>query len=82
MAQQDSTNRLERHDLEPEPQPTTQDVIEALADVLGRAVELAEPARSAARALTVAARLRTAANGHLDPAELLGSLSRLTQDWS
>lgn len=72
----------ERYDLEPEPQPTTQDVIEAVADVLGRAVELATPARTAARCLTLHARLRAAAAGHLTAAELLHSLNRLTQDWS
>jgi hypothetical protein len=72
---------LQRRDLEPEPQPTIQDVIEGIAEALSRAVELAEPARTAARCLTLSARVRAAALGHVDADELLTSLRRLTARW-
>jgi hypothetical protein len=70
-----------RHDLEPEPQPTIQDVIEGIAEALGAAVDLAEPKRTAARCLTVLARLRAGVAGYTDADETLAALRRLMADW-
>jgi hypothetical protein len=80
MDEQDSTAR-ERYDLEPIPEPTVQDVLQGIADALEAAVELAEPARTAARTLTITTRVRAAADGHMTADELLLSLDRLIQDW-
>ena len=72
---------LERHDLEPDPEPTVQDVLEGLGEVLDVAVDLAEPRRSAARCLTVAGRVRAATSGHLTADELLGTFRHLLAGW-
>jgi mannose/cellobiose epimerase-like protein (N-acyl-D-glucosamine 2-epimerase family) len=72
---------LQRHDLEPELQPTTADVIEAITEALDAAVELAEPQQTAARCLTILTRMQAASNGHIDANELLTALRRLVADW-
>ena len=79
MDSQDST-RLERFD-EPTPQPSTQDVLEGIAEALKAAVELAEPMQTSARTLTLLTRIQAAADGHVDGDELLRSLRRLTRGW-
>jgi hypothetical protein len=80
MDEQDCTAR-ERHDLEPIPEPTVQDVLEGIADALVTAVDLAEPQRSTTRALTILARIHAAAHVHMTADELLTSLRRLQSDW-
>ena len=71
-----------RFDLEPTPQPDVADVLDGIAEVLGDAVDLADPKRTSARCLTVLARVRSARAGHLTADELLTSLRRLQADWS
>jgi hypothetical protein len=71
----------DRKDRESVPSPTVPDVLEGIAAVLDDAVELAEPRRTTARCLTIAARVQAAANGHVDADELLTSLRRLQSDW-
>ena len=80
MAGQD-ISRLERHDLEPVPEPTVTDVLEGVATALQAAVELAEPMQTSARTLTLLTRVQAAASGHVTPDELLASLRRLTHGW-
>jgi hypothetical protein len=64
------------------PEPAVTDVLEGIHEALDAAVDLAAPARTAARCLTIQARIAAAARGHVTADEMLSALRRLVADWA